>query len=222
MALRLSVFGLPSVFGFRPSDFPKALLPLLALLTIVPWGLSQPLAPHIGYVYPAGGRQGTTVELAVGGQYLNNASGAFVSGAGVEAKVGEFTRPLTQKEFNDLRDKLKELQEKRTAAARAGRRSAKSASSQNGTNVVWTAADETMTADIRQKLFLLAPRKNLNPAIAETVTLRVMLATNAEPGEREIRLATPTGLSNPLRFWVGQLPESVSYTHLTLQTKRIV
>ncbi len=28
-----------------------------------------------------------------------------------------------------------------------------------------------------------------------------------EPGEREIRLATPTGLSNPLRFWVGQLPE---------------
>jgi len=207
MALRLSVFGLPSAFSFRPSDFPKALLPLLALLALVPWGLSQPLPPHIGYVYPAGGRQGTTVELAVGGQYLNNASGAFVSGAGVEAKVGEFTRPLTQKEFNDLRDKLKELQEKRTAAARAGRRSAKSASSQNGTNVVWTAADETMTADIRQKLFLLAPRKNLNPAIAETVTLRVMLATNAEPGEREIRLATPTGLSNPLRFWVGQLPE---------------
>ena len=60
---------------------------------------------------------------------------------------------------------------------------------------------------MRQKLFLFAPRRNQNPAIAETVTLRVTLATNAEPGEREIRLATPTGLSNPLRFWVGQLPE---------------
>jgi len=207
MALRLSGFGLPSAFGFRPSDFPKALLPLLVLLTLAPWGRAQPLSPHIGYVYPAGGRQGSTVELAVGGQYLNNASGAFVSGSGVEAKVGDYSRPLTQKEFNDLRDKLRELQEKRTAAARAGRRSAKTASSQNGTNVVWTAADEKMAADIRQKLFLLAPRKNLNPAIGETVTLRVTLGTNAEPGEREIRLATPTGLSNPLRFWVGQLPE---------------
>ena len=72
---------------------------------------------------------------------------------------------------------------------------------------VWTAADEKMIAEIRQKLVLYAPRRNRNPAIAETVTLRVTLATNAEPGEREIRLATPTGLSNPLRFCVGQLPE---------------
>ena len=37
--------------------------------------------------------------------------------------------------------------------------------------------------------------------------MRITVATNAEPGEREIRLTTPTGLSNPLRFWVGQLPE---------------
>ena len=207
MALRLSDFGLLSAFGFRPSDFPKALSTLLVLMTLAPWVGAQPLPPRIGYVYPAGGRQGTAVELAVGGQYLNNTSGAFVSGSGVEAKVGDYTRPLTQKEFNDLRDKLRELQEKRAAAARAGKRRGGAASAQSGTNVVWTAADEKTAADIRQKLFLLAPRKNLNPAIGETVTLRVTLGTNAEPGEREIRLATPTGLSNPLRFWVGQLPE---------------
>ena len=118
--LRLSDFGLPSAFGFRASVLPRGLATLLALLTIVPWGRAQALPPHIGYVYPAGGRQGTTVELAVGGQYLNNSSGAFVSGAGVEIKVGDYTRPLTQKEFNDLRDKLRELQEKRTAACLFG------------------------------------------------------------------------------------------------------
>ena len=78
---------------------------------------------------------------------------------------------MTQKQFNDLRDKLKELQERegrrgaqRQAARRKGRRSV-------GTNVVWTAADEKMVADIREKLVLLRPRRNQNPAIAETVTL---------------------------------------------------
>jgi hypothetical protein len=60
---------------------------------------------------------------------------------------------------------------------------------------------------MRQKLILFAPRRNGNPAIAETVAVRVTLAPNAEPGERELRLATPTGLSNPLRFCVGQLVE---------------
>ena len=180
---------------------------LLALIVFAPRVGAQPLPPRLGYVYPAGGRQGTTVQIAVGGQYLNNTSGAFVSGTGVQVRVGDYNRPLTQKEFNDLREKLRELQEKRTAAARSGRRRGGQGGSPSGTNVVWTADDEKRAADIRQKLFLFAPRRNQNPAIAETVSLRVALATNAEPGEREIRLATPGGLSNPIRFWVGQLPE---------------
>jgi hypothetical protein len=205
--LQYSGFGLPSDFGFRPSDFLPRLAALLLLLSWVRAAQAQPLPPHIGYVYPAGGKQGTTVQLAVGGQYLNNASGVFVSGDGVQVKVGEYNRPLTQKEFNDLREKLRELQEKRTAAARAGKRRAGKGGSAPGTNVVWTAADEKMMAEARQKLFLFAPRRNQNPGLAETVCLRVTLATNAEPGEREIRLATPAGLSNPMRFWVGQLPE---------------
>jgi hypothetical protein len=205
--LRFSAFGLPSDFGLRTSDFPKALVTLLTLLALAPWMHAQPLPPRIGYVCPAGGRQGAVIQLTVGGQYLNNATNAYVSGTRVQAAFVEYSRPLTQKEFNDLRDKLKELQDKRAAAAPNSRPRGGQAASQSATNVVWTAADEKMAADIRQKLFLFAPVRNQNPAIAETVTLRVTLATNAEPGEREIRLATPTGLSNPLRFWVGQLPE---------------
>jgi hypothetical protein len=205
-SFRFSVFGLLSAFGFQPSDFPKALSTLIVLMAFAPWGHSQPLSPRIGYVCPAGGQQGAVAQVVVGGQYLNSATNAYVSGAGVLAEFVEYTRPMTQKELNDLRDKLKELQDKRVAAAGAGRRRGQ-ANSQSGTNVVWTAADEKMIADIRQRIFLFASKRNQNPAIAENVTLRVTLATNAEPGEREIRLATPTGLSNPLRFWVGQLPE---------------
>ena len=196
-----------SAFGIRPSVFLKTLATLLALMALAPWVHAQPSPPRIGYVCPAGGRQGIVVQVTVGGQYLNNATNAYVSGTGVQAAFVEYARPLTQKEFNDLRDKLKELQAKRAAAARSGKRRGGPAGSQSATNVVWTAADEKLIEDIRQKIFLHAPRRNQNPAIAETVALRVTLATNAEPGEREIRLATPTGLSNPLRFWVGQLPE---------------
>lgn len=49
-------------------------------------------------------------------------------------------------------------------------------------------------------------RKN-QTVLDEVVTLKVSLAADAEPGDRDIRLLTPDGLSNPLVFQVGQLPE---------------
>ena len=59
---------------------------------------------------------------------------------------------------------------------------------------------------MRQKL-ASAPRRQANPAFAETVTLQVKIDAGAAPGPRELRLLTATGLSNPLVFCVGQLPE---------------
>jgi len=61
--IRISDFGLLSAFGFRVS----VLLPAwVCLLMLVPAVQAQN-APHIGYVYPAGGRQGTTFQVVVGG-----------------------------------------------------------------------------------------------------------------------------------------------------------
>jgi hypothetical protein len=84
-----------------------------------------------------------------------------------------------------------------------------------------------MLAEMRQKLTMFAPKRNGNPAIAETVTVRVTLAPDVEPGERELRLATPNGLSNPLRFCVGQLVEynkrveRLSAEQATLRQRRL-
>jgi hypothetical protein len=110
---------------------------------------------------------------------------------------------MNQKEFNNLREEMKTLQEERTASFRTNK---KRSGGQAVTND-WTAADEKRLSEIREKVLKNPPNRSATVAIAEKVTLKVKLATNAEPGTREIRLGAPTGLSNPLVFCVGQLPE---------------
>jgi hypothetical protein len=164
---------------------------------------AQQPAPHIGYVYPAGGRQGTTFQVTLGGQFLNGVSNVFISGAGAEGAVVDFSKPMNQGEFNRLRDRLRELQDKRQAALREARRGGAGHSTTN----TWTAADEKVMAEIRDKIVKNPPNRSAAPALAENVIVHITLATNAEPGEREIRLGGLLGLSNPLKFCIGMLPE---------------
>ena len=156
--------------------------------------------PHIGYVYPAGGQQGATIQVVVGGQFLKGVDAAYLSGAGVHATVLEYDKPLTRKQAKDLQVNLKELMAKRRAAGAAsgsGRRPSKPALS----------ADDLKTiADIRKKLATYARRPS-SPAIAESAILQVMIAADADPGMHELRLRTPAGVTDPLCFCVGQLPE---------------
>ncbi|HEX9047490.1 MAG TPA: hypothetical protein VF988_10725, partial [Verrucomicrobiae bacterium] len=102
------------------------------------------------------------------------------------------------KEFNDLRDRLKVLQDKFQATRKAGGNA--------GTNT-FTDADAKEREEIRVKILKNPPNRTANPAMIDTVTLQVSIAADAEPGEREIRLATPNALSNPMTFCVGTLPE---------------
>ena len=90
---------------------------MLALGTVLQ---AQPVGPRIGYIYPAGGQQGATFQVVVAGQYLGGVSGAFVSGAGVQAKVIEHIEPLTVEQGLLLKDKLTALQEKKAAARQNG------------------------------------------------------------------------------------------------------
>lgn len=166
------------------------------VLALAPFAHAQPNTPHIGYVYPAGGRIGATFYAVVGGQFLNNASNALVSGDGIQAEFVEFNRPMNQKEFNDLRDKWRALTDRRRDHFQ----------NKKSTNA-WTTADAQALEEIRAKLLKNPPNRTAAPALAEIVTLKISIATNAEPGDREIRLAAPSGLSNPLKFCAGQLPE---------------
>jgi hypothetical protein len=171
--------------------------------------LSPPVSaqnfPRIGYVYPAGGRQGSSFQVVVGGQFLSGATNVYVCGRGVQGSVIDYAKPLSQQEFNQLREQASKLQERRSAALPQSRKS--SSNQAPAALTTWSAADEKLLQEIRAKLQKLAPKRSMNPAIAEIVTLRITIATDAETGEQELRIGTPGGLSNPLRFWVESLPE---------------
>lgn len=152
--------------------------------------------PRIGYVFPAGGRQGTTLLVTVGGQFLGSWKGdyqidvlqAHFSGGGVRATVRRDIRPLTSKEAQVLQDKLDQLRKK-------------------GSKDVETLKEmfEVQIKLTRARSEFM--RRRAQPALADTVTVEVTLAANAQPGLRELRVETPRGVSNPLAFYVGGLPE---------------
>lgn len=189
-----------------------AIFGVMALLGMAAAAQAQN-SPRIGYVYPAGGQRGTTFQVVVGGQYLDGAAGAWFSGKGVQAVVVGHTKPMSQREFSELRDKLKVLQDKKRAATNPGNpATGGSARADAGASVEpnkppeWTAEDEKTMMEIKRRL-VYAPNRQANPAISERVKLAVTLAPDAEVGQREVRLTTPAGLTNPVLFCVGELPE---------------
>ena len=158
----------------------------------------RPQVPHLGYVFPAGGRQSASIEVRVGGQFLDGASAVYVSGLGVQAKVTQYIKPLSGAEAQKLRDEMKELREKRAASLKPA--------VAGSPKVVLTAADEKRMGELRDKLEDVQ-RKPSIPAIAEIATLQVSIAPDAAAGPRQLRLDTKDGLTNPIVFSVGELPE---------------
>lgn len=152
--------------------------------------------PRIGYVYPAGGRQGTKFLITVGGQFLGSWKGdyqidvleAHFTGDGIQATVRHDIRHLNSQETQALQEKFEQLQRKNSRDAETVRE----------------------MLEVHKKLSRARSefmRRETQPALADSVTVEVTLAADAEPGRRELRLETPRGLSNPLSFFVGRLPE---------------
>ncbi len=186
-----------------------------ALLAVVPGTRAIGAAaraqrrPGIGYVYPAGGRQGTTLEVAIAGRYLDGVTNVVVSGGGVKATVVEHVKPLTGKQINLLRDRLKVLQQE-MKSANQGKGQSTGAGAKRAVNAepkMDRATVQKEMAEIRKKLANPKNRNRDNPQLGEDLTLRLVLAPNATLGKRELRLKTNLGLSNPVAFHVGQLPE---------------
>ena len=230
---------------------------LLAACASAAWGGTGTGEPHLGYLFPAGGRQGSVFELTVAGQFLRGATGVHVSGDGVRASVIRCYRParnLQKEQRDELVRRLTELRDKRLAelpdkgrglALRLpGERSfgkgkakpksvpkddaakKKDGAKKEGTKKEGAKADPARLPDhpllrdmekksLRELLdvaneFLnpkAAKKKQPNAQLGELALIEVSIDPGAAPGDRQLRLRTPLGLSNPMCFQVGTLPE---------------
>jgi len=74
------------------------------------WAQNQ----YIGFVYPAGGQQGTTFPIRLGGQALLNPAHVVVSGEGVSVRLVEYSRVLGNQELGLVQQQLNELRKPET------------------------------------------------------------------------------------------------------------
>ncbi len=151
-------------------------------------------APHLGYAFPAGGEQGSTFEAMVGGQYLEKENGVYVSGKGVKVSVIEYIEPEWKKK------------QKEKIALNADGSVSKKKTEEKPVLREGEKYDK-YTEELMKKR---KARKQKNVQIDDMVRLRVTIAKGAEPGDRELRLMNSDGVSNPLKFQVGTLPEMVA------------
>jgi len=93
-------------------------LPILGLIMFLAAACSAfAQNQYIGYVYPAGGQQGTTVSIRLGGQNLADVSDVRVTGEGVSARLVQYYRVMNNQELGLLRQQLRELQKKETTVS---------------------------------------------------------------------------------------------------------
>lgn len=246
----------------REREHFKALV-LVVLATAASSVLAQ--NQYIGYVYPAGGQQGSTFQIRLGGQGLSYASDLVVSGDGVAVRLVDYYRLMDNQELGLLREQLNDLMKKETtvddvmAAKMAWFEFPASVEPPEVNGLICPACgrlnplEATVCVNCNAKLekpkdpkpgaagakneaprtekevakqnlieriqrrFAEDERTPAVPAHTELVFAEVTVAPDAKPGRREIRVITQRGISSPLPFYVGQVPEVVRKPMKTAQ-----
>lgn len=188
----------------------------LAVAALLLCGAAQGRAqtrPYIGFVYPAGGKQGTTFQVKLGGQGLEDLQRVMISGSGVSARIVDYQRALGPQEIALLNEQLKELKRSTNAAdvmmsaAPMMASDAMMSGSLGKDGTPSASAGETNLAGRIEMRIASYVNRPASAALAHIAYLEVTVDSDAPPGVRELRLVSGKGISNPMVFHIGQLPE---------------
>lgn len=200
--------------------------------------IAKPNGAKIGYVYPAGGQRGSTFDVFVGGRQISRAVGAAFSGGGISVKVLDtfpWPRNLDGRDRYEIRNRVVEVASKHisdTPEGKAMKTLIERLPKANKPNdppeeieaipFVWPRyaslrkiAEPDVFLPFDETLDLIYQNYGPNmwrrapDPLMEIVLLEVTIAPDAVPGNRELRLITNLGISNPMYFQVGVHPEVV-------------
>ncbi len=200
--------------------------------------IAKPFPAKAGYVCPAGGQRDSTFEVMVAGRLISRTVDAVFSGDGVSAKVIDtfpWPRNLEQRDRYEIRNRVVQVASRHVSDSPQGKRMKDLIDRLPKANkppdppeeiaavpFIWPRhatlrkicePDAVITFDETLELIYLiyGPgmwRRAPDPLL-EIVILEITIAPDAEPGDRELRLLTNFGLTNPLYFQVGVHPEAM-------------
>jgi len=105
------------------SNIRKLIFLILAVCAASAYGQTKNNEPHIGYLYPSGGQQGTVITITAGGQLLRGVTNVYISGKGVHGSVVKYIRPTRniQREQRELlQERMKEVRDQRLSEMSGG------------------------------------------------------------------------------------------------------
>jgi hypothetical protein len=212
----------------------RLLIAVLALYAANAYGTSNEREPHIGYLYPAGGQQGSVIKITMGGQFIKDANEVYITGQGVHGSVIRYigrVKPLTPAQKKELQKRLSELRKKQQGPGK--KPIGPAVQDINKPTDINKPADANKPDDANEppvalpdhpllrNLEKLSPKglqkvseeflSNKYPVsmqIGEIAIIEITIDPNAEPDDRELRLGSRAGLTNPLCFQIGLLPEA--------------
>lgn len=188
------------------------MIPALGLIIGLACSALASNEPHIGFAYPAGGQRGDTVEMLIGGQYFNGATNVFVSGEGVSVEILSYAKRYESRRVGQI------YRNRENAKATLGDESITEQRRKNEQRKLDQAEKQIALIDLPagidrndkkavQKVYKFDKKEQFNPQLEDRLRVRVRISKNAPPGEHELRVYTPAGLSNPFYFQVGTLDE---------------
>ena len=165
---------------------------------------------HIGFLHPSGGERGKTVDVIVGGRALHSIKGGVVSGEGVKVKNVTIIPSVPNVSGSQQRYLKKYLR----AILENKERPQKPEDTSDWRKCSYFDKMDELTplqrAILIDEIFQTRNSLQMSPALRQRAIVTLEIAPDAPTGKRELRLSNNwAGVSNPVPFFVGKVPEIV-------------
>ncbi len=183
-------------------------LPLVFSILCAAALFAPPKMPQVGFAFPAGGERGKSVTVVLGGQHFKGAQSVLLSRDGLTAVIEKFYKDLSARQIRGLLNRRKNLR----IALKENKYEKKRRERIEKQVKTLDKILSHFKLKKNKKGRYIVPRGNdrkrqPDAQLEDRLQVRITIPADAVPGELELRVQTPRGLSNPQIFTIGTLSE---------------